>query len=613
MICKFACRTCLVAMVSGAALFVGCDSSSPPQVSDDVGSARIEHQVNPAFSVDLSQTHNLAMSKQGDTSASGYRVRPLKLPGGEVANLDDDFQNIVTSISAYATDLKTQAKPVDSPDDSFASISNLTSNGYVVERDHAEWTMLRRDKGNRSIEVQVSKGEERVNHIRLIEKGVIVSELEPTLTSDGSLQLVVRRLIDSKSGYAEIAVPYDLSIPIPEPGPELLQEEPPCEDPDPLMCDDGSGSGGGGGGGGPSGDGSGSKVAFIHGLNGGTASWSFGMGWLEHNTNIDGSIVSYASSGSISGIATGVASSVANSDVVVAHSMGGLVSREIIRQNLDGDLGALITVGTPHLGAPAADNAHLIPGLVVDFAGQIITPLAAIIFYLSGIDQTEIANIGFTVDLITSRLGIGVGLAISGDPPANDMVTSSPFLSTLNADVSLTIPDDPSKTFFVYGDEDHNTHWRIAQSAAFPGQVENGNWAGYMNDVADIYELAFIAGVVGFLDLAIGCMEGEYGMAVCENAIEFFSVVASFYIAEQQIRTGQQQVFSQLLHDAAPGEEDGVVPIWSQAPQSFSMVVPIQNYIKALGANHLEQRVHPEVLGRIAIILRNHDPANVVL
>ncbi len=552
------------------------------------------------------------MSKRGDASATRYRVRSLKLPGGEVANLDDDFQKIVTSISAYASDLKTQAKPVASPEDGFASISNLILNGYVVERDHAEWTVLRRDKGSRSIEVQISKREKRVDRIRLIEEGEVVSEFEPTLASDGSPRLIVRKLIDSKSGYAEIAVPYDLSIPIPEPGPELLQEEPPCEDPDPLMCDDGSG-GGGGGGGGPSGDGSGSKVAFIHGLNGGTASWSFGMGWLEHNTNIDGSIVSYASSGSISGIATSVATPVANVDVAVAHSMGGLVSRELIRQNLDGDLEALITVGTPHLGAPAADNAHLIPGLVANFAGQILTPLAATAFYVYGIDQSVIADIGFTVDLITSRLGIGLGLAISGDPPANDMVTTSPFLSTLNADVSSTIPDDPSSAFFLYGDEDHNTHWRIAQSATFPGQVENGNWAGYMNDVADIYELAFIAGVVGFLELAIGCVEGEYDMSICEDAIEFFSVVASFYIAEQQIRDGQQQAFSQLLHNTPPGEEDGVVPVWSQAPQSFSTVVPPQNYIQALGANHLEQRVHPAVLGRIKTILENHDPANAVL
>jgi len=580
-------------------------------MSRDRGSARVERQVNPAFSVDLSQAHDLALSKHGDTSASGYRVRPLKFPGGEAENLDKDFQNVVTAISAYAVELKAQAKPVDSPEDGFASISRLKSSGYVVEKDHAEWTVLRRDRGDRSIEIQVSKQDKRVDRVRLIEKGVIVSEFEPGLASDESPRLVVRRFIDSESGYAEVVMPYDLSIPIPEPGPELLQEEPRCEDPDPFMCDDGSG--GGYGGGGPSGDGSGSKVAFIHGLNGDAASWSFGLGWLEVKTNIDGSIVAYASTGSISGIATSVATAVADADVAIAHSMGGLVTRELIRQNLDGDLEALNTVGTPHLGAPAADNAHLIPGLVANFAGQILTPLAATVFYLSGIDQSVIDDIAYTVDLITSRLGTGMGLAISGDPPANDMVTTSTFLSTLNADVSSTIPDDPSSAFFIYGDEDHNTHWRLAQSAAFPGQVENGNWAGYMNDVADIYELAFVVGVVGFLDLAIGCMEGEYDMAVCENAIEFFSVVASFYIAEQQIRDGQQQAFSQLLHNAPPGEEDGVVPVWSQAPQSFSAVVPPQNYIQALGANHLEQRVHPLVLGRIKTILENHDPANAVL
>lgn len=157
--------------------------------------------------------------------------------------------------------------------------------------------------------------------------------------------------------------------------------------------------------------------------------------------------------------------------------------------------------------------------------------------------------------------------------------------------------------FFVYGDEDDMTHWRLLQSAAF-GEVEDGNWARFFSDLADVYELAFATAAGGAIASIIACVE-NYNPAVCGSILDYFAVAASFYIAERNIRTVHQQEFSATMHNAPPGEEDGVVPIWSQAPTSAFPTVPFGNFKRAEGANHLEERMHQLTLDRVDEALKD--------
>jgi hypothetical protein len=53
------------------------------------------------------------------------------------------------------------------------------------------------------------------------------------------------------------------------------------------------------------------------------------------------------------------------------------------------------------------------------------------------------------------------------------------------------------------------------------------------------------------------------------------------------------------VHNAPPGADDGIVPIWSQAPTTTFPSVPPGNFIRAEGANHLEQRLHSAALNRV--------------
>ena len=367
---------------------------------------------------------------------------------------------------------------------------------------------------------------------------------------------------------------------------QIDRPEPPC-DPDPESCDDGGWGGSGG---------STPAVGFIHGLNGNSSSWPFGLSYVASQTSINGSLINYASNTSITNIATTVSDEIASKDFIVAHSMGGLVTREAIRRGIDGNLEALITVGTPHLGAPLADNPGQLVTTILDFGFDILQPLELTLSYLTDWNQSDVDAVEADIVAITAFAQPLVDFLFTGEPPESDLKTTSSFLSTLNSNPTSTIAPVAS-TFFIYGDEDAMTHWRTMQTSAL-GEVEDGNWAGFFEDIADVYNFAaVIAGGAAFTSI-ISCVE-NYDPTVCESILELFAIAVSFYIAEQDIRVHHQAEFSSIVHASPPGEEDGIVPIWSQSPTSIFSTVPGENFMIAEGVNHLEERDHVAALNRV--------------
>jgi hypothetical protein len=209
--------------------------------------------------------------------------------------------------------------------------------------------------------------------------------------------------------------------------------------------------------------------------------------------------------------------------------MGGLVAREAIRQDIDGNLDALITVGTPHLGAPLANSPSAFPALLLDWTFDIINPLVHTIEYVGGIDLAWVQQVEQVVSTIAAYGQPIVNPYLTGSAPASDLKTYSSFLGTLNASPAQTIPS-PSRMFVIYGDEDPMTHWRILQTAAF-GNVEDGNWAGFFSDLADLYEIAFVTAAGAALLEIVTCVD-TYVPGYCDGVLDLFAIAASFYIAK---------------------------------------------------------------------------------
>ena len=142
-------------------------------------------------------------------------------------------------------------------------------------------------------------------------------------------------------------------------------------------------------------------------------------------------------------------------------------------------------------------------------------------------DQADVDAVESTIFDITFFAQFVVEFFTTGQPPASDLKTTSSFLSTLNSNPTNTIPST-AKTFFIYGDEDDMTHWRILQTSAL-NEVEDGNWAGFFEDVADVYDVAFAVAGAGAIASIIACVE-NYDPAVCEGILELFVIASSAYV-----------------------------------------------------------------------------------
>ncbi|HHP7237311.1 esterase/lipase family protein, partial [Longibacter sp.] len=219
-------------------------------------------------------------------------------------------------------------------------------------------------------------------------------------------------------------------------------------------------------------------VAFVHGLFGNESSWAETRSLFHQEFDIRSYNQPYDSKSSIDQIAAGYGAEVPDGAVYIGHSMGGLVSRSAFRQN-PGRVDALITLGTPHTGAPLAANTDRID----DVADDWIDGLSAGPSYQYG------SMIGGTLAAIASEFLEGA-LAII------ESVVSSTYASIQDLRPESSYFQDlghttPPATYAVWSREDPNALWRLADASLSDSGVETGDGIQIKEDAVAWYTMMY--------------------------------------------------------------------------------------------------------------------------
>jgi len=349
------------------------------------------------------------------------------------------------------------------------------------------------------------------------------------------------------------------------------------------------------------------NIAYIHGFNANNTTWGSAKSLISNEFNESHSTnVSYDGLASISLTASNYHNSLIpySGTVVVAHSMGGVLTREIQRQEGSySKIGALITVGTPHFGAPVAYLAPRNFGpMISQWTNDLAAPWAA---YFSWGDALDIAT--FVLGPI-----INIGNAIV-DPfelqsqAANDLIPDSPFMDILNSNPSNTLP---SATYTIYGHEDWYSHWRLAD-ATLNESPENEEYVSFLYEVLEEYAInAWEAYNEADYYLDEFYSSGNYSYYTSylywKNIGDAFNY--SVYLMSQY---HQAEWNKYIVGEAITEEEgyagnclnDGFIPRWSQAPY----FVDGTRHLEALHTNHNEETTKSESINRIREALRYPD------
>lgn len=306
-------------------------------------------------------------------------------------------------------------------------------------------------------------------------------------------------------------------------------------------------------------------------------------------------------------------------DVVIAHSQGGLLAREVLRDGTTNDFDGLITVGTPHTGAPIVTSAlngtasSVLSGWVWDLA---------VGFYVYGSGQAFQNQV---IDFLV-HAGVFAGSKFiiqdyidsyyRNEPGVSDMEPGSSFLSQLNSHPENTLP---SARYAIYGDEYFQTPWRLMGSAkSGPGAIEDPAGIQTHHELLSYY--AYLSSVAyGNANMYLQRMlraQQNYNFEEVLHYRELYKywsrVALAFHIGFDSLFYRQQYEWSRyvtgsLEPPSAWQSEDGILPKDTQAPAFFDTPDGIDRRLSALGANHIEETTHPKVKRRIEQAFGNSD------
>ncbi len=207
------------------------------------------------------------------------------------------------------------------------------------------------------------------------------------------------------------------------------------------------------------------NIAYLHGFgkNTNNSVWQYAQALFNQEF-----ITSYSTNNSYNGLASisQTASTMSstlvpyNNTVVVAHSMGGDLAREIKRQQgSNSNIKALITIGTPHTGAPIIAKTQANLGTVTSWwLGDLAQGWFAYGY------NWDYAVYGIALPLLANLIDI---LNLFFDPfdlnsaAAQDLRPGSNFINNLNSNPGATLP---VPTYTIYGQEDWYSHWRLADT-----------------------------------------------------------------------------------------------------------------------------------------------------
>lgn len=333
------------------------------------------------------------------------------------------------------------------------------------------------------------------------------------------------------------------------------------------------------------------NVSFIHGLGGDEETWQDSMNKLLDEFLINAENIEYDESQRLSLTAGAYYDRIQNNSVLVAHSMGGLLSREMIRQRGTSKIDALITTGTPHTGAMISEY----PGNASKLLGKWIVELARpwAILVGSGPEGESIAE--QYVKTLFDKIGDFVNTTYDiAKPSMLDMHRNSSFLNTINSGGANNFP---SAHYTIWGKEDWLTPWRLGDVAEH--KYEKGNWVKLNRKLQTYYD--YLGNLSSILAIAYW---SEYIKTWNYNYLSYYNyfdaLAFAFYYGAYSLSYLQQAEWDAYLTGSLTSSkwysDDGVVPAHSQAPD----LVDRERRLVANHTNHLEEtRPYGEGLQKI--------------
>ncbi|HLR76947.1 MAG TPA: hypothetical protein VK106_04755 [Balneolaceae bacterium] len=306
-------------------------------------------------------------------------------------------------------------------------------------------------------------------------------------------------------------------------------------------------------------------------------------------------------------------------EVILAHSQGGLVAREYIRDHGAGYFNALITVGTPHTGAPIISN--VLNGNVVSVLFTWIRDLylGPWIAYRSGeplyVDLlahfTAKGVIGSGMDALQGYIHTTYG----GNTSVTDMIPGSNFLTTLNSKPDNTLP---AARYAIFGAEQFHTPWHLLGSlASGPGKVEDKAGIIVHNVLESIYGAATAyasfqkAAYYYRMRRAKANWEILDYLKYKEEYFKWSRIAAAYRVGYDSLHYKQQLQWSKYVTGSLVGNtwyaEDGILPAFTKAPAFFDTPDNINRRLPARKVNHIEETAHPNVKERLSQIFQNYD------
>ena len=340
------------------------------------------------------------------------------------------------------------------------------------------------------------------------------------------------------------------------------------------------------------------NVTFVHGLNGDADSWSEAASYLGVHYWINSQRIEYSSAPTISDIADNQYPSILDSTIIVAHSMGGLVSREMVRTHSDGKIRAMVTVGTPHTGAAGAE----IPGtnraalLLLRWVNDLVAPWILLI----DSDAVVIA-LGY-INLIFGDLVQTLTDKIFGGQSVQDMRSTSDFLQTLNASPERTFP---AAYYTLWSTEDWNMQYRLFDARV--DGVEDGTVMLLASQVQGVYLAGYFISKVRANDHCYRWMD-EGDLDSLDQCVYWTAVAFAFLDGVYAIGWRWQYDWNRVVVGTSITslDSDGIVRTSSQSPD----FVPLERMsLIPGGINHFEQRTHQFALETLADALRKPDIA----
>lgn len=370
------------------------------------------------------------------------------------------------------------------------------------------------------------------------------------------------------------------------------------------------------------------NYVWIHGLNGTADSWHVYQNIFTPN---NGTRPAYKSDKSITDISKDfwhANSTLFNRNtILVGHSMGGLVARELER-NYSSSIKGIVTIGTGHHGAQFAKELHFgglnkLKDKVLNLGNACIsTSLVAFSLSFSGLSPVLIPVKEIINGLLTTLSGPVGDIALNEIAAAgfnksctDDLQPGSKFLNTL-AQRKINVP------ILTFASEEDR--WQLARTvhcqvnykklATDPNINSDGNFdmEGYntLNNLNKGIQIggqvhtgiAVACAVAGIWNPSLMVASAAHGLA----AATFFSTSAyidngldydhAILIGASRVERIEHKILLLKWYEyiTIPEPHDGIVPVKSQQLDKSlgNNVIWANSTIK--GVNHMEQRNHPK-------------------